>query len=266
MNESAFRSRYGPWALVAGASVGLGAEFAGQLAARGMNLVLLARRAEVLTPLSDRLRSAFGVEVSAAAIDLAAGDLLARIREAVGDREIGLLVYNAAFAQIGPFLDQTLEDNLRMIDVNCRGPLILSHELGRGMASRGRGGIILMSSIAGSQGSPLLATYAATKAWNLVLAEGLWDELAERGIDVLACRAGATRTPNFEASRPASRVPVMEPGPVVEKTLAALGRAPSVVPGGWNRVTALLFGHALPRRTAVHFMGRMARRMYPRQA
>lgn len=264
MTESSFRSRYGPWALVAGASVGLGAEFAEQLAARGMNLVLLARRAEVLNPLADRLRSSFGVEVNAVAVDLAAGDLLTKVREAVGDREIGLLVYNAALSRIGPFLDQPLEDNLRMLDVNCRGPLILSHELGRGMAARGRGGIILMSSLAGSQGVPLIATYAATKAWNLVLAEGLWDELSARGIDVLASRAGATRTPAFEASAPAKGAPMMEPGPVVAETLAALGRAPSVVPGAWNRVAALLFGHVLPRRTAVHLMGRMTRRMYPR--
>src|SRR5262245_45886551 len=101
MNESAFRSRYGPWALVAGASVGLGAAFASELAARGMNLVLLARRAEVLSSLADQLCSAFGVEVSAVSVDLAAGDLLAKVREAAHDRDIGLLVYNAAFAQIG---------------------------------------------------------------------------------------------------------------------------------------------------------------------
>jgi len=131
------------------------------------------------------------------------------------------------------------------------------------MAARGRGGIILMSSLTGSQGTPLVATYAATKAFNLVLAEGLWDELKERGIDVLACRAGATRTPGFEASKPASGAPLMEPGPVVAETLAALGRGPSVVPGALNRIAALLMGHALPRRAAVHVISRMTRRMYP---
>ena len=119
-------------------------------------------------------------------------------------------------------VEQSIEDKLRVIDVNCRGPLILADLLGRPMAERRRGGILLMSSLAGTQGTPFVATYAATKAFNLVLAEGLWDELRESGVDVLACRAGATRTPAYEQSRPASQeAPLMEPGPVVVEALNA---------------------------------------------
>ena len=200
---SDFRSKYGPWALVAGASEGIGAAFADELAARGLPLILLARRVEPLDALAAQLRAAHGVEVRTASVDLGAPSLLDDVRRVCAGLEVGLLVYNAAVSLIGPFLEQSLDDKLRALDVNCRGPLILSDELGRAMVRRGRGGIVLMSSLAGTQGTPYVATYAATKAFNLVLAEGLWDELREHGVDVLACRAGATRTPAFERSKPA---------------------------------------------------------------
>ena len=118
---------------------------------------------------------------------------------------------------------------MRIVDVNCRGPLILADEFGRVMAARGRGGLVFMASMAAAQGSPLVATYAATKAFDLVLAEGLWDELAAHGVDVVACRAGATRTPNYEAAKPNGKVPLMEPEAVARRALDSLGRRPSVV-------------------------------------
>jgi short-subunit dehydrogenase len=258
-----FVARYGPAVLVAGASEGLGAEFARQLAARGLDLVLLARRSELLETLAAELRARHSVEVRTAAVDLGAADLLARVREATRGVEVGLLVYNAARALIGPFLEQPLDEKLRIIDVNCRGPLVLSDEFGRQMAARGRGGILLMSSLAGARGSPLVATYAATKAFNLVLAEGLWDELSHLGVDVLACRAGAVRTPNYEASRPAGKVPIMDPAAVVAEALEALGGPPSMVPGWVNRMSELVLGRFVSRRAAVRIMGRATRRLYP---
>jgi hypothetical protein len=130
------------------------------------------------------------------------------------------------------------------------------------MARRGRGGIVLVTSLAASQGNPLLASYAASKAFGLVLAEGLWAELRERGVDVLACRAGATRTPGYAASRPRRRVPLMEPDDVARAALDALGRGPTVVPGALNRVAAFAFARLLPRRVAIHVMGRATRRLY----
>jgi len=261
--SATFREKYGPFALVAGASAGLGAAFAEELAARGLHLVLLARRAAVLEPLAERLVAAHGVTVKSVATDLGSSDLLAAVEEATRDLSIGLLVYNAATSLIGPFFEQSLEEKLRVNDVNCRGPLILADLLGRAMVARGRGGILLMSSLAGSQGTPFVSTYAATKAFNLVLAEGLWDELRGSGVDVLACRAGATRTPAYEQSRPASQeAPVMEPGPVVIEALDALGRTPSMVPGRINRIAAFVLGRALPRRVTIRIMGRATRRMY----
>jgi short-subunit dehydrogenase len=120
-----------------------------------------------------------------------------------------------------------------------------------------------MSSLAGSQGSPYIAHYGATKAWNTVLAEGLWGELRGRGIDVVACRAGATRTPRYLADTGgASRsafVPEMEPTGVVREALASLGRTPSMVPGRANRLASWLMQRLLPRRSAVALMGRASR-------
>jgi short-subunit dehydrogenase len=132
------------------------------------------------------------------------------------------------------------------------------------MAKRGRGGFIFMASMAAAQGSPLVATYAATKAFDLVLAEGLWDELSAHGVDVLACRAGATRTPNYEASQPNGKVPIMEPADVVRRALDSLGKRPSIVPGFVNRIGDVFMTRLLPRRAAIRFMGKTTRRLYQR--
>jgi short-subunit dehydrogenase len=255
------RERYGPWALVAGASAGLGEAFARKLAEAGLNLILMARRQEALERLAIELH-ARGVEVRVAAGDLGRSDLKDAVEELTADLEVGLLVYNAAHSVLGTFVERPLEEQLKVIEVNCRGPLTLCHVLGGPMARRGRGGIVLMTSIAGSQGGPLLASYAASKAFNLVLAEGLWAELGDRGVDVVACRAGATRTPGYAASNPKASVPLMEAEQVVAKALGALGRGPSVVPGALNKVASFAFGRLLPRRASIRIMGRATHRLY----
>jgi hypothetical protein len=243
--------------------VGLGEAFARCLAERGLNLLLIARRPEVLEQLAADLRSRHSVEVRTLAADLGQPHMRAVVERAVAGLTVGLLVYNAAYSVIGPFVDQSLDEQLRVLDVNCRGPLVLSHLLGKAMAERGRGGIVLMTSMAGSQGGPWLASYAASKAFNLVLAEGLWDELGERGVHVVACRAGATRTPGYAASQPRpSRVPLLKPDHVARAALDALGRRPSVVPGAFYRFSAFVMNRLLPRRVAVRIMGRTTRRLY----
>lgn len=259
---SAFRDRYGPWAVVAGASAGLGEAFARLLAARGLDLVLLARRADALARVAGELRAAHGIAVRTEALDLARPDVADAAARAAAGAEIGLLVYNAAHSAIGPFLERPLEEHLRVVDVNVRGPLALAHRLGADMARRGRGGILLMGSLAASQGNPLLASYAASKAFEWVLAEGLWAELRASGVDVLACRAGATRTPGYAASRPRRSVPLMEADEVARQALAALGRGPSAVAGTLNRVAAFAFARLLPRRASIAIMGRATRRLY----
>jgi uncharacterized protein len=259
---SCFQERYGPYALVVGASAGLGEAFARALAARGLHLLLLARRQEALDALAVDLRTRHGVDVRVEALDVGRPDLGERALRLAAGVEVGLLVYNAAHSVIGPFLEHPLEEQLRVIDVNCRGPLALVHLFGSPMARRGRGGLVLMTSLAASQGGPLLASYAASKAFNLVLAEGLWAELRGRGVDVIACRAGATRTPGYAASQPKKSIRLMDPKPVVEETLRALGHRPSLVPGALNWLAAFFLVRVLPRRLAVRLMGRATRQLY----
>jgi len=263
MKNADFRTRYGTWALVAGASEGLGAEFATQLAARGLNLVLIARRQELLAQLGAQLTRDYAIEVRALPLDLAGDDIGSVVEEAVGDIEIGLLVYNAALSMIGPYFEIALEDHLKEIAINCRAPLTLSYLLGQPMLKRRRGGIVLMSSLSSSQGSPLITNYSATKAYNRLLAEGLWDELRAQGIDVLTCSASSVSTPGYQASAPRrSSVSAMTPRAVVSETLAALGKQPVIIPGWTNRVANVVMQRLLPHKTAIILMGRVMRSMY----
>jgi short-subunit dehydrogenase len=194
-SERGFVERYGPWALVAGASEGLGAAFAEALAARKMNVVLVARRAEMMESLAAKLRAAHGIETRVVACDLADAAFGVRLAEATRDVEVGVGVYNAAYSFVAPLLDKPLADALRVVDVNVRGPLVFAHTFAPPMVARGRGALVLMSSLAGFQGSPKLAAYAASKSFITTLAESLWCELRPKGVDVLASCAGAIRTP-----------------------------------------------------------------------
>ncbi|MEO6576440.1 MAG: SDR family NAD(P)-dependent oxidoreductase, partial [Polyangiaceae bacterium] len=120
----------------------------------------------------------------------------------------------------------------------------------------------LMTSLAATQGSPYIATYAASKAFDLILGESLWHELEKKGVHVLACRAGATRTPGYERSQPDFSGPVMEPRPVAEEALDSLGRAPSKVAGGFNKMAAFFMGRVMSRRQAVRTMGNTTAKIY----
>jgi short-subunit dehydrogenase len=265
---SDFPLRYGPWALVAGASEGLGAEFATQLARNKLNLVLIARRKEVLEVLASKLAQEYAIEVRTLELDLARDDADSIIAEQTGDLDIGLLVYNAAVSLIGPFFSQSLQDHQNEVIVNCRAPMTLVYLFGQRMLKRRRGGIILMSSLSSAQGSALVANYAATKAYNRILAEGLWEELRTQGVDVLACSAGPISTPNYIASLPVatkrSAGMTLSTYTVVAETLAGLGRGPFVIPGRQYRLANFVMQRLLPTRFVIKIMGRVMRGMYPK--
>ena len=261
-----FRGRYGPWGVIAGAAVGLGAEWARQLAARGVDLVLIDRDAGPLAGLAESIGKEHGVQVRPVTLDLARPDLVETLRPAIAGCEVGLLVYNAALGTVASFLDLTAEHLQAMLDVNCRGPLLLAHALLPAMAERGRGGLVLMSSLSGNVGSAQLAVYAATKAFNLVLADALWAELGPRGVHVLAVQPGSTRTPGWLSSQPADDVgmglPVSDPEQVVREAIEALGVEPVVVPGEMNRQGAEAMGR-LPRRQAIELLSAVTARLIP---
>ena len=261
------KDRYGDWALVAGASEGLGKAWARALAGAGLNVVVVAMDREALEQVAAGMRSDFAVDTRVVVLDLTAPELAGRLAALDAELGIGVAVYNASFSPIGPFLEVPLEDKLKVLDVNARGPLIWSDVLGRRMAGRGRGALVLMSSLAGFIGSALVATYAATKAFDTVLGEGLWEELGRRGVDVMVCAPGFTLTPAMQATTPADKLAglhPMEPEEVVREALERLARrsGPTVIPGRFNRWSRQVVGRLLSRRATVRLFSNRIRRTY----
>jgi len=264
-----FESKYGPWALVTGAARGLGAEFSRQIASLGINLVLVDMLTDELARVAEEIQKKSARDIRTVVADLAHPEFIKTIREQIEGIEVGLLVSNAAFGPVGLFFEQSLEDKLRMVDVNVRAPLILVQEFGAKMMARKRGGIILLSSASALHGVAYAANYAATKAYNLILAESLWDELRQHGVDVLGFMPGATRTTGFLLSKPhlerSGLATVMEPEPTVNEALKALGMTPSRIAGRRNRWIIFLAGKLLPRRRMIGLVGRTMHEWYGRQ-
>lgn len=262
-DAGAFSNRYGPWALIAGGSEGLGASFAEQLAEQGLNLFLVARRPELLAQTRDRLRAAHKVEIRTLAADLSDPASIGIIQRETAGLEIGLLVCDAAVTYTGEFLKQDLAGYHRMLDLNCRAFLDLIYGYGGAMAHRTHGGIIVMSSMAAFQGSPLVSVYGATKSFLLSLAEGVGDELSRVGVDVLACCPAVILTPHFLSESPSRKVPLsLAPEVVARQAIRALGRKRVLVPSAMGKVTRFMMGHLMPRAATVGMMGRSTRAMY----
>ena len=254
-----FASRYGPWALIAGASEGLGAAFAKCLAEQGINLILLARRAEPLETLAAGLREGHAVDVITQSLDLADEQALVSFMGTL-DADLGLIICNAAYSAVGGFLETPAEQLKQIVGVNVTAPLLITRLLAPRLLTRGRGGVILMSSLAGNQGSANIATYAASKSFNTVLAEGLWQELKRAGIDVVAPCAGAIRTPGYQQAASGPEPPgTMDADDVASQALAALGHRPVVVPGRFNQFALFLMRRLLPRKTAIRLMSSSTR-------
>jgi len=234
----AFRARFGPWAVIAGGSDGIGEAFAAELARRGLHVAVIARRKEPLARVAAELRARYGVETRAICCDLTSASVAETVAAETRDLDVGLFVYNAGSSRHARrFLDTPLADVLFLEHLSCRGPLLLAHHFGTRLRARQRGGMILMSSLASLCGSHYQATYAATKAFDTVLAEGLWHELAPEGVDVLGVLAGATRTPTV-LDGSGRFADAMDPAEVAAGALDHLGKGPNWVPGAANQAVA----------------------------
>lgn len=258
--------RYGRTAMVAGASEGIGAAFAFALAKEGMDLILIARRPENLNKVAGEIEREFGVKTICIPCDLAEENVLQRIENSIGETDVDFLVYNAAVSPIGPFINLTNENITLATEVNIQTPLRLIHHFGGKMVARGRGAVVVVSSLAGFQGSGFITLYSATKAFGRILAEGLWFEWRKRGVDVIACCAGATATPNYINSKPAKSslfAPrVQLPEEVADECLRKLGKVPSFITGRGNKIASFIMHRILPRRFAVMIMGENTRKIY----
>ncbi len=228
-------SQYGPWAVIAGGSEGVGAEFADRLAAAGINLVLIARKPEPLERTAQACR-AHGVDVRTITADLTDPAATEAIAAATADLEVGLLIYNAgANTASDEFLDGDLADFARVIELNINAPMRLVQHYGRGMRERRRGGILLVGSMAGYLGSVRHTIYGGVKAFGRIFAEGLWLELREYNVHVLELVLGVTRTPAMERVGLNFDVPgmkVAEPADVAREGLEQLANGPVFIAGG----------------------------------
>jgi short-subunit dehydrogenase len=193
---TSFATRYGPWALIAGASEGTGAEFARQLAAKGLNLILIARREGPLDALAAEIGAAFPVKVIIATVDLTKKDAATRMAEIAAPFEVGLVITNAGADTNGSlFLDTDIAAWEALVTMNVNTTMRLAHHFGQAMRERGRGGFILVGSGACYGGLNGMGVYCGSKGFVMNLAEGLWAEFRHYGVDVLNLILGRTDTP-----------------------------------------------------------------------
>jgi uncharacterized protein len=250
-----FAQKYGRWAVIAGASEGIGASLADQLAARGMDLVLIARNGALLDEVATRARDEHGVQTRVVVQDLTDPDVGPKIADATYGLEVGLLIYNAgASERTAPFLDNEIEYSLKQIALDCTGPITLAHHFGQAMVERGRGGIVLVASLACLAGSATLAVYSAVKAFQHNFAEGLWAELRPHGVDVCSTPLGMTYTPAFQRMGfeydPAAH---MLSEDVAREIIENIGNGPVHVVGENNRAAASAVW-TIDRRALVEMM------------
>jgi short-subunit dehydrogenase len=257
-------SQFGPWALVTGASSGIGREFARQLAANGINLVLAARRADLLDQVGKDLTDRYDIRCRPVPIDLAVGDAPAALADATTDLDIGLVVSNAGDMLLGEFLTHDHDALLREMQLNATTHLSLTRHFAPRLTQRERGGILLVSSIAGIQGVPYTANYSATKAYLLTLGEALHHELSPHGVHVTVLIPGATKTPmtaRFDVDKtPMGRL-LMHPDACAREGLTALrANRATRISGRMNRTTIRL----TPRATRTRMFGAMNKSMAER--
>jgi len=208
----------------------------------------------------------YHINVSTLTCDLSESGAAQYIKEFVSDKEINVLVYNAALSHIGPYENDTVEHNIAIATCNMITPMTMVRVFGEDMLKKGKGALILMASLAGFQGSGFLASYAATKAFNRVLAESLWYEWKNRGVDVIACCAGATSTKNYLQTNPGElgffAPRVLSPEEVVKECFKRLGKKPSFIAGTGNKLASFVMQRLLPRKTAINMMGDTTRKIY----
>ena len=255
---SSFNEKYGPWALVTGASSGIGAEYAKQLAVKGLNLILVARREVMLTQLAKKIQEEHAVEVKIIPLDLTEEGFFDKLKEKIEGLEIGLLINNAGINCEGDFYRGDLERNMQMIKLNVEAPFILAYELAKPMLERGRGGIIFTSSSSAFQATPYLSHYGATKSYILSLAESMNFEFGSRGVDVMALCPGVTESEMTKAMKGSPIV--MKAAPVVKAALDNIDKEAYVVPGLGNKLQVFLTQRVLGRDLARNLSGTIVKK------
>lgn len=260
-----WKTNSGEWVLITGASAGIGKAYAEELAARKMNLILVARRKKELTVLAEKLTTQYGIKTLVVPVDLSADGFLKQIITLTKDQPVDLLINNAGFGTSGLFLDIEGDKEETMIKVNCLAPVILTRHYLKGMKERNHGGLIFLSSIAANQPSPAGITYSATKVFDRYIGEGLHYELKKTNIEVLTVLPGATLTEFQEVADYNAIKGSRTAEQVVQTSLKYLGRRRTVTDGIKNRLMGLA-AQMVPRSAAIHAAYRWAEGKRKREA
>jgi uncharacterized protein len=260
------KSKYGSYALITGAASGIGRAFAESLAERGVNPLILDINAKDAESLKNELKDKYKVDARALIIDLSAPDFMQRIIESIRSLDVGLVIHSAAVSIVGDYLELPLEQHRMLVDVNVRSTMEIAYYFCSQFKAQKRGGLILISSASALQGSALVQHYAASKAYILTLAEGLWYEMRPYGVDVLGLMPGSTDTPAIYVGDPdLSEAYIMEPKEVAVEALEVLGRQPSLISGIRNRWSFFLLTRVLSRKRGIEIVGDRLMRMYRRK-
>lgn len=265
--SSTFIKKYGPWALITGANAGIGKALARAVAAKGLNIVAVARRQPLLDELANELKTDFGIEVRTIAKDLTEPGAVADLDKETRDLEIGLVIPNAGIEVSGSFFETDYQRDQQMLTLNVVVPEQMARVFGSKLVARGHGGILLLSSLFGYQGVPLVAHYSATKAYILSLGEALNVELKPQGIDVTVLSPGLTDT-DMPAAMPVdfSKMPIikMTPENVARVGIGALGHQASIVPGLLNKIF-VFENRFIPRSWPVKLFGFLLKRSWRKE-
>lgn len=261
-----FKDKYGPWAIIAGSAEGLGEAWSVTLARRGLNLVMVDNQKEKMESLAEKIRADHRIKTSTLHLDLSGEEAAQKIMDHCRALDCGLLVYNAAYSKVKPFMLNTDEDFMGYASINTYTQLKLVHAFSARLIEKKKaGGIILMSSLAGLIGMQQVASYAATKAFAWNLAEALHHEMKPDHIDVMACIAGATSTPAYLATNPKYgriKPKVMDPASVTEEAIRKLGKKARHICGSSNRMNYFILTRILPRKMATSMANRVMKKMY----
>lgn len=268
MGNDSFKAKFGPWAVVTGASSGIGTGFARALAAKGMSVVLAARRADLLKELADELEGAHGVGTAVVATDLTQSGAIDDLRTATDSLDVGLLVSNAGAAALGAMLRVDVDKLAAMLRLNTEAHLRLSHHYGQRLVSRGGGGILFVGSMGAMHGMPLGGNYSGAKAYVHNFGQALNYELRDTGVNATVLVPGNTRTPGLtertDIDMSKMPGPAMEVKQVVAIGLKALKRnKPLVIAGAPNRVLDTVTRRLLPRQAGRNLLGKTITRHAP---
>ncbi|MBI9073323.1 MAG: SDR family NAD(P)-dependent oxidoreductase [Melioribacteraceae bacterium] len=229
------KSRYGNWALITGASSGIGKEFAHRFAEMNINLILIARREELLKSIKTDLEERFKVEIIIIPLNLTDHDFLKIITKRIEGKKVNILINNAGIGALGDFFKNDITQYEEIIKLNCIAPIVLIKHFADEMIKEGKGALIFVGSVVGILPSPRMSIYSASKAFLNTFGESLWNELSDSGIDVITIMPGSTDT-EFQRLSKGKTLNIRRAKDVVNTTLKSLGKKPAAIDGLLNKL------------------------------